>query len=84
MWRPEDWPKCPCDGCTAENKLVDEYGYLCDISCGQHSAWVQKESGADAMLEALKERSLAHLRGENTFQGMSFKEYGFLVFIPEE
>ena len=48
-WRPKDWPKCPCDGC--ENKVEDVYGMVCDIACGQHTAWCNQEAGADLMFE---------------------------------
>ena len=47
MWRPDNWPKCPCDDCTAEHKFVDEYGYLCDLSCGKRTKWINREFGAD-------------------------------------
>jgi len=48
-WRPEGWPKCPCDEC--EKKEEDEYGLLCNLACGKYTAWLNREAGADAMLE---------------------------------
>lgn len=52
--RPEDWPECPCDNC--EKKQVDIYGYLCDLSCGKRSAWINHEAGADAMFKAISKK----------------------------
>jgi len=41
-----DFIKCPCDDCTAENKLIDEWGYFCDLACGQRSHWISRCVGA--------------------------------------
>ena len=54
MWRPDDWPECVCDRC--KQKVVDDYGYLCDINCGKHIAYLNHEAGADLMLRMLRER----------------------------
>lgn len=54
MWRPDKWPKCPCDGCT--HKAVDNYGYLCNMTCGKRSEWVSFEAGASLMFEVLKKQ----------------------------
>ena len=92
-WRPDtDWPKCPCDDCTAEHKLVDEWGYFCDMVCGKRTAWIQREAGADAILEALKKEGqyerFQHIPGVKTvaipyfYEGVAHS--GHLVFIPEE
>jgi len=51
-WRPKDWPKCPCDDC--EKKEIDKWGMICDIVCGEYSAWLNREDGADLMLKALR------------------------------
>lgn len=51
MWRPDDWPKCPCDDC--ERKEDDKYGRLCDLACGKYSAYLNREVGANAMQKAL-------------------------------
>ena len=40
---------CPCDGC--EGKVIDEYGYMCDLSCGKRSQWISERAGADIQLE---------------------------------
>jgi len=53
MYRPDNWPKCPCEDCVREYKQIDEYGYLCDLTCRERSAWANFELGADAMLETL-------------------------------
>ena len=47
MWHPENWEKNPCIDCP--NKQIDEWGYLCDWSCGKRSAWLNYEAGADKM-----------------------------------
>lgn len=51
MWRPKGWTKNPCDGC--DKKQEDEHGLLCDLSCGKHSAYLNQEAGADAMLKGV-------------------------------
>ncbi len=50
-WRPDGWQKNPCDECA--RKSEDEYGLLCDLPCGRHTAYMNQEAGADAMLVAL-------------------------------
>ncbi len=40
---------CPCDGC--ERKVIDEYGYMCDLGCGERSQWISERAGADIQLE---------------------------------
>jgi hypothetical protein len=54
MWRPKDWPKNPCYNCR--NKKEDDYGLLCDWSCGKYSNYANFENGADLMLSKLKEQ----------------------------
>ncbi len=55
-YRPDGWGVNPCEKCTA--RLDDEFGRYCDLSCGQYSAWCNREAGADAMLEALKNQGI--------------------------
>lgn len=51
-WRPEGWDRGECGGCG--RRIDDEFGeFFCDISCGKHTAQVNKEAGADAMLKAI-------------------------------
>ncbi len=50
-WRPDGWPKCPCDEC--DRKVVDGYGYFCNLACGERTTWFNREAGADAMYEAI-------------------------------
>jgi len=47
-----DWIKCPCDDCTAEHKLIDEWGYFCDLACGKRSYWIARCRGHQEMLGA--------------------------------
>jgi len=35
--------KNPCDKC--ERKEEDEYGLVCDLACGKHSAWFNHQEG---------------------------------------
>lgn len=39
-----DFIKCPCDDCT--DRLIDEWGYFCDLACGQRSHWISRCMGA--------------------------------------
>ena len=50
-YRPEGWPKCPCDDCP--DKIIDDYGYFCNIVCQKRTHWICREAGADAVLESL-------------------------------
>lgn len=82
-YRTADWPKCPCDDCAAEHKLIDEYGYFCDLACGQRSQWIQREAGADAMLEALKQQG--EYWGKIVEKPyFSTTRRGWLVFVPDD
>jgi len=52
--RPDGWDKGECEGC--KRRIDDEFGeFFCDISCGEHTAQVNREAGADAMLKAIME-----------------------------
>lgn len=35
--------KDPCIDCPALR--VDEYGYICDLACGKHTAWINHQAG---------------------------------------
>lgn len=50
MWRPEGWQPDPCKDCS--RKIDDVYGRLCDISCGEHTRYENREVGADEMHKA--------------------------------
>lgn len=54
IWRPTGWPECKCDKCTT--KQMDLFGYLCDLSCGEYSAYTNFEAGADLMVKLLREQ----------------------------
>jgi len=47
-----DFIKCPCEECTAEYKLIDEWGYLCDLTCQKRSQWINRCRGAEEAKEA--------------------------------
>ena len=81
MYRPEGWPKCPCDDCTA--KAVDEWGYLCDWACQQRTQWLWGEFGADAMLKELCTPD-RHMDNRTDDERYFYGKKGYLVFIPEE
>ena len=74
-WRPPNWPKCPCDGC--ERKVMDGYGLLCDLSCGEYTAWLNREAGADAMYAALEEEL------KKVYIGLRVLGDGRLIFIED-
>lgn len=90
-WRPKNWPENPCDGCP--QKVEDIYGLFCDLACGKHSAYINKEAGADAILEGLKDGAYrieaygyvdfpilaSHLKC-----GSSAGRAGYIAFIPDE
>ena len=48
-----DFIKCPCDDCTAEHKLLDEWGFLCDLACGKRSHWISRCMGAEEAIVLL-------------------------------
>ena len=52
-WRPKGWKVNPCDKCLG--KVEDNYGLMCDLSCGKATAYANYEAGADALLKALWE-----------------------------
>jgi len=88
--RPEGWPKCPCDDC--KDKVIDYYGYFCDLSCGKRSAWKQREAGADAYEAALLKMGSYINDGEfyccpcevcKTGEDCEAIGSGYLVFIPD-
>ena len=60
MWRPDDWPDNPCDGC--ESKEEDGYGLVCALSCDKGSWWITYNTGGQAMLDALyKEKNIVKI-----------------------
>jgi len=52
MWRPDNWPKNPCDECR--EKVNDAFGLVCTWTCEENIAWMSREDGADEILEALE------------------------------
>ena len=55
-WRPDNWPKCPCDGC--KEKQVDEYGLLCDLSCGKATAYANYQWGIESVISWIRGHDL--------------------------
>ena len=49
MWRSENWKKNPCDDCG--RRVEDEWGSVCNLSCGEATAYSNYEAGAEAMLK---------------------------------
>lgn len=98
MWRPEEgWRKNPCDGCS--RKVEDEWGLVCNLSCGEATAYSNYEVGADAVIEKLKGRGLhgeylkdfmisVAVKKDNPDWAEPFFSYitdkGWLIFIPED
>ena len=46
--------KNPCENC--QNKQVDEYGYLCDLACGGHTAYINYQAGIKEVLSLLERK----------------------------
>ena len=87
-WRPENWyvlyPN-ECIGCT--NKVEDEWGKVCDLSCGKYSARVNFEAGADAFLQALctKDNYMSCIDEWEGLDGIKRKAFkGWLIAIPDD
>ena len=85
-WRPDDWDEMnpdPCKDC--DKKEWDTYGLLRDICwCGEHSAYLNREAGADAILEVLKRKGYRVVNGRmNTSLAFTDLHNGWLVFIEE-
>ena len=92
-WRPPNWDKVnpdPCTGC--KRKEVDGYGFVCDLACGEHSAYLQREAGADAMLLALIEEESLYQNTKGMQDGADSavlsvlvpNKKGWVVLIPDE
>ena len=85
MWRPkEGWEGNPCGGCP--RKVEDSYGLICDLYCGKHSAYINKEAGADAMLRALRDTGFRITIGQVLeIEGTKIKatKNQTLVLIPD-
>ena len=47
-----DFIICPCGDCTAEHKLIDEWGYLCDLTCGRRTHWKSRIYGFGETVQA--------------------------------
>jgi len=79
MWRPDGWKNLKCDTC--KDAVIDDYGYQCELSCGERSSYFNFEAGADAILEALR-------KDYHSFAPHSDDESklvkGTWCFIPEE
>lgn len=41
--------KDPCINC--DNKVSDDYGYLCDLACGKRTAWLNYQAGQQSVME---------------------------------
>ncbi len=81
MWRPEDWGGDPCNEC--DQKLEDNYGLLCDLSCGKASQYQNFEAGADAMLGALIKYRDCY-RSNLKSNDVPATRKGWVVFIPND
>ena len=88
-WRPLDWPKSPCDDCEHED--IDDYGYYCDLWCGKRTGWANRETGADAILGALRGAGqyfgVGEVIDEPNFTpsgGRWMNQAGTMVFIPDK
>jgi len=44
--------KNPCENCP--NRQKDNYGLLCDLSCGKHSAYVNYQAGIKEVVDWIR------------------------------
>ena len=56
----------PCVGCS--NLEMDEWGYLCDLSCGKRTAWLNYQAGIMEVVEWMKQNSSDSLTNAGLFQ----------------
>uniref|UniRef100_A0A6M3LB61 Uncharacterized protein n=1 Tax=viral metagenome TaxID=1070528 RepID=A0A6M3LB61_9ZZZZ len=47
--------KEPCIDCP--DKMIDDYGYLCDLSCGKRSMWTNYMAGVKEVVDWIDEHS---------------------------
>lgn len=48
--------KNPCVNCS--DSSIDEWGFLCDLSCGKHTAWVNYQIGVKGIVEWIRSHHL--------------------------
>lgn len=48
--------KEPCIDCP--DKLVDDWGYVCDIHCGKRSQWLNYQAGIREVVEWIESHQL--------------------------
>ena len=84
MYRPPGWMKSECEGC--KDRVDDQYGkFLCNLTCGKHTAWLTFEAGADAMLRALiKDGSAGSKKAQDDLPNKFKAVKGTFAFIPED
>ena len=41
----------PCVDCP--DKVIDDYGYFCDLSCGKRTAWLYYKAGQESVAKAV-------------------------------
>ena len=87
-WRPDNWPKDPCENC--EHKKEDDWGLICDLTCGLASAHCYREEGANLILEALKSEGnygTWHQTQDGDWQEVSYdyvgEPKGWMVLIED-
>ena len=78
-WRPEGWPEPRCVDCP--DKVEDQYGLLCNLSCGVESLDKMYEAGADAMLEALRKEGYGRMVTK-TIPPYPQRDFADGAFIP--
>ncbi len=69
--------KEPCIDCP--RKVVDDFGYLCDISCGKRTAWLNYQAGIKEMVEWIKE----HQVSSGEFAHISIPKFTYLTKLKE-
>ncbi len=58
------------------NKNIDKYGWLCDISCGEHFAWLNYQEGIKEVWEWIQTHALIKPDGASLTQFIPFYQVG--------
>jgi predicted oxidoreductase len=48
--------KEPCIDCS--NKIIDDFGYFCDIACGERTAWLNFKAGIRKVVEWIEQEHI--------------------------
>ncbi len=72
--------KEPCIDCP--NKVIDAYGYFCDVSCGERTAWLNYMAGIKEGIREVVEWIKEHQIGYE-FSVISIPRFTYLTKLKE-